>query len=164
MKVNGDWDCHYALGVSLRIESRTCFERLVNDDRIFVNYSFRIVTFTWINEENRIHSCGQCVFSYVYCALNEPLLRQIVLKSAFKVISYLIYGSFSRHFDILLAPGVASWLLLNITTPKVHPPKKIFLLRPAQQPPQRRAKRVYFFWPPKDMSTQQKSNSPKFII
>lgn len=85
------------------------FVRLVTMTEFSVNYSFKILTFTWI-EENRIHSCGQCVFSYVYCPLNEPLLinRQIVLKSAFKVISYLIYGSFSRHFDILLAPGVAS--------------------------------------------------------
>jgi len=53
-------------------------------------------------EENKIHSCVELVFFYVFCTLNGSGLvnRQTA--------SYLIYGSFSRHVDILLAPGVAS--------------------------------------------------------
>lgn len=64
----------------------------------------------------------------MYISLNGSGLvsRLIVLKSTFsKVISYLIYCRLGRHFDILLAPGEASLLLLNITTPKTHTHKNI---------------------------------------
>lgn len=74
-------------------------------------------------KEHGIQSCGEWVFSNMYRSLNGSGLvsRLIVLKSTFsKVISYLIYCSLGRHFAILLAPGVASLPLLNITTPKTH--------------------------------------------